>query len=181
METKTLSKNLKVYDLNFLNANVKIYKDNIQNPIVKCDESFLVSENDTTVKINELSLKRTKNLELVLPNNSNNEEIIFSSVIGNINLKNLILNRLIISHVNGNINLEDVDSLFTDIKLIHGDIIAEINNSIFNYTTRTLGNCEQSTIEMMDTNNILSFSKNKHHLSVSNKEGNIKILFKGKR
>lgn len=188
METKTLSKNFKTYKFNFNGANIKIYKDNIEKPIVKDDGSFLIVENETTAKIEQLFIKNKvgkivyeDNIELILPKSSNNEEIIFSSSRGNINLKDLILDRLIIHHGFGDIKLENIDSPLINIDLVRGNVIAEIKESILNYTTLVNGNCEQSTIESMDTNNVPVFLDNKHNLNIDNPSGNIKILFKGKR
>jgi hypothetical protein len=54
MKNKILRENFKIYDIRASKADIKIYKDNIEKPIVKYNENFIVFQAQTTAIIEQL-------------------------------------------------------------------------------------------------------------------------------
>lgn len=120
-------------------------------------------------------------IDLILPLNCNDISLDLNLTSGDIDLRNLILNRLIINNKNGDINLKDVDAVMTKIELINGDIKAEIAESMINYilSSNTInGSSKQGTIEKFDV--MPNLSDSKHRLNINNVNGDIEVIFKGK-
>lgn len=121
-------------------------------------------------------------VDLILPFGKNDISLDLKLIRGDIDISGLILNRLIVNNKNGDINLNDVDAVMAKIELMNGAIKAEIAESIINYSLslKTVnGSSNQSTIENFET--MPTLLKLKHKLNINNVNGDIDVIFKGKK
>lgn len=120
-------------------------------------------------------------VDLILPLSCNDISLDLNLTSGDIDLRNLILNRLIINNKNGDINLKDVDAVMAKIELINGDIKAEIAESMINYilSSNTInGSSNQRTVEKFEV--MPNLLDSKHKLNINNVNGDIEVIFNGK-
>ena len=242
------------YNIDVINADIKIYSSSVETPIIKYSGTFDITDKNSVVKIKQIlkkgvninqnnsknffgrkniiikssvsnstviqidgdqtrvfingkeitnnepeedlndekyarynNIPKKKNepiedplLEIVLPLNSNNSSFEITSVSGDINIKNLILQNLIVKSTSGDITMEQIDSLISEIDTISGDVSANIIESIANYY-RTFNTISGNVLENTTERSMPKLINTKHKLKVNTISGDINVSFKGKR
>lgn len=167
-----------------INGNGVAIGGNCNNCII--NESRVATNNldmnvNSPYNDNMNNLGEANTIELVIPKNMPDLNLEIDSKNGPVSLKNLIFSKLIVQTVNGSINLEDIDAVFISAKLVNGSLKAEILESILNYRT-ILNSMNGKASEPDTTESVLpELLTEKHQLRADTINGDIHVLFKGKK
>lgn len=149
---------------------------------VKVRGNTIIVNNGSGVSINNgiVTSSTPGKLEIVIPQRKDDLSFNIEVTNGDISIQDLILKKLYIKTTVGDITLREMDALITKLQTVSGDVDAEILESIINYQT-FLKTINGSTIQRSDERISPVILSEKHELNANSVNGDIKILFKGKR
>lgn len=123
---------------------------------------------------------RPRKIELIIPKESKLNTLDIRTKSGDISIEDLLITKLMLKTMNGDISLENIDVIFAKMKTKNGDIKASILESILNYKLY-LQSMNGTTREDTDEAVFPDLLNEKHELDAQTMNGDIDVVFRGKK
>lgn len=156
----------------------RIINMNGSNIICSGSSNIIISNNNVTIVNGQVI--NSIDLDIFLPKAFKTYNFVIRSESGNVIVSDLSMAKLDIKCENGNIKLYDIDILCSSLINENGNIKVEVNESRSNYDARVYsenGKAKIKNQEEVEGSSLLE----KRTLIATSENGNVKVLFKGKR